>query len=146
MREMLANKYLLNGQAAKAMELYEQALADEPDQADLQCRLILAQLAQASDERTAPLEEVAAFISTIMDRGGREALTKLVEGCQGYAKHADHPGEGAALNGLKALLAGRDEQALLLLSTVDPTKQPAVAALKNRLSNQQTKKAIGGAS
>ena len=146
MREMLANKYLLNGEAAKAMELYEQALVDEPDQADLQCRLILAQLAQANDEQTAPLEEVAAFIGALLDRGGREALSKLVEGCQGYAKHADQPGEGAALNGLKALLAGRDEQALILLSSVDPTQHPAVAALKNQLMSQQTKKASGGAS
>ncbi len=133
MREMLANKYLLNGQAAKAMELYEQALADDPDQADLQCRLILAQLAQSSDERTAPLEEVAAFIGALLDRGGKKALTSLVEGCQGYAKHADHPGEGAALNGLKALLTGHNEQALLLFSSVDPTEHPAVAALRNRL-------------
>ena len=146
MREMLANKYLLNGEAAKAMELYEEALADDPDQADLRCRLILAQLAQATDERTAPLEEVASFITAIVERGGHRELLRLVKGCQGYARHADEPGQGAALNGLKALLAGHDDRALSLLSSVDPKRHPAVAELEKRLRRLQQKSAVGGAS
>jgi len=126
MEPMLANRYLLDGKANLALELYRQALIEEPRQSDLQCRFILASMEL---ER---VDEAAGFIGVMLDEYGPEALEKLQCGCFGFGPN-DRPGEQDAGVGLRALMAGDVEQARQRLGLADPERFPAVAALAKRL-------------
>jgi hypothetical protein len=123
---MLANRYLLNGQAAKALGLYEADLEERPEQPELRCRLILAQLAL---ER---LEEAAGLVLEVLERRGPGALKLLAGGCQGFVPPAD-TAEPDALAGLRALLRGDLAAGRALLGKVDPTRHPVAASLARAL-------------
>jgi len=125
---MLANKYLLNGQAARALGLYQADLAERPEQPELRCRLILAQLEL---ER---VEEAAGLLLEVLAQRGPGALALLVGGCQGFvpAGAADEP---PALAGLRAVLGGRLEAGRDLLRAADPDRYPRLAHLARALED-----------
>jgi hypothetical protein len=128
MRAMLANKYLLDGQAARALGLYQADLAERPEQPELRCRLILAQLALAR------VEEAAGLLLEVLEQRGPGALTLLAAGCQGFlpASAGDDP---PALAGLRAVLAGELEVGRELLRGADPDRQPLLARLARALED-----------
>lgn len=126
MGTMLANRYLLNGRAAEALQLYRQALAAAPDQSALQCRLVLAHL------EAARVDEAAGFVLGMLDTFGPDALAKLRRGCQGFVP-TDVPADHDAVKGLRALMSGHTRRAIDRLGRVDPDQFPAVAALAERL-------------
>ena len=51
MLEMMANRYLLNGDEDKAIELYRQALLEKGENAKLRCRLIGALLRSGREDQ-----------------------------------------------------------------------------------------------
>jgi hypothetical protein len=128
MGAMLANRYLLDGRAAKALALYKKALDDNPDDSELQCRVILAHL------ELDRVDDVAGFIEKMLDENGLEALEKLNQGCKGYVP-TDGPAQHEVVTGLRALIAGDRRRAAEQLHMVDAAQFPAVARLADRVEN-----------
>lgn len=126
MGTMLANRYLLNGRAAEALQLYRQALNAAPEQSALQCRLILAHL------EASRVDEAAGFVLGMLEEFGLTALTRLQTGCQGFVP-TDVPEDHDAITGLRALMSGNTTRARQRLGNVAPGDFPAVAALATRL-------------
>lgn len=128
MNAMLANRYLLDGRAARALELYKKALDDKPADSELQCRFILAHL------ELDRVDEVAVFIEKMLDENGLAALEKLNQGCKGYVP-TDGPAQHEVVTGLRALIAGDQKRATEQLRLVDAAQFPAVARLADRVEN-----------
>lgn len=126
MSEMLANRYLLNGRAAEALECYKKALSSSPKENALRCRMILAHL------ETSGVNDAASFLLGMFDQLGIEALEEIHEGCRGFVP-TDVPEDHDAVKGLRALLAGSIVRSAEKLSKVDPEEFPAVAQLASRL-------------
>lgn len=128
MADMLANRYLLNGFADEALIRYRAALESQPDQPELQCRLILAQL------ELARADEVAGFVLGVLRDGGPTGLARLRQGCRGFVPN-DKPKDPEALIGLRALLAGDWTRARVHLGRVPAAVHPAVAELAEVLES-----------
>jgi hypothetical protein len=126
MREMLANRYLLNGQATRARKLYQDEMERRPGEETLACRMIASVL--ASGDAPAALEEITQFVH----RFGRSRLLRLAEGCQGYLGAFD--GAGSLSQGLRLLLTGDVEAGVARLREVDPAAHPAVIRLLQLLA------------
>ncbi len=126
MNEMLANRYLLNGKAAQALECYRKALAAFPEQSTLKCRMILAHL------ETSDVNDAANFLLGMFDQLGIKAIEELHKGCRGFVP-TDVPEDHEAVKGLRAILSGNLRRAAKILAGVDSNEFPAVARLAARL-------------
>ncbi len=123
---MLANRYLLNGRAAEALECYRKALAGSTKENTLRCRMILAHL------ETSGVNDAASFLLGMFDQLGIKALEELHEGCRGFVP-TDVPEDHDVVKGLRALLAGNLDRAAKILTKVHSREFPAVARLATRL-------------
>lgn len=128
MTDMLANRYLLNGELTAALERYRAALAADPDQPAMQCRLILAQL------ELSRIDDAAGFVLGVLFEDGAAGLARLRAGCRGFVP-SDVPGDHDVLIGLRALLEGDSDRALSRLHKVPADEFPAVAALVRHLED-----------
>jgi tetratricopeptide (TPR) repeat protein len=126
MSEMLANRYLLNGRAARALGLYERALEQNPGQRELRCRLILSYLVL---ER---VEQAARLVLETLEAGGTRALAELAAGCQGFVPPGGQE-EPAAVGALRALLHGDFPRARRLLAGLEAGVLPVLDRLARHL-------------
>ncbi len=123
MKEMLANRYLLNGEPHKAARLYGEALQRQPGRTSLRCRLILAYLWD-SKERQAVQEMLI-----LLKRQGKDALQLLQNGCEGYLPLQQKPAGGELTTSLWRLMRGETKLALDRLQLVKENDIPEMTEL-----------------
>jgi hypothetical protein len=123
MREMLANKYLLDGYPGKIDVLYREAPPIPQEREPLQCRLIASYLRSGWTSRAA--REFTHIIRT----EGLQGLLHLSQGCREFLATVETPQSDPILCGLWALLGGDWLRTFEMLRHADLTSQPDVITL-----------------
>ncbi|RJO64378.1 MAG: tetratricopeptide repeat protein [Myxococcales bacterium] len=126
--EMLANRYLLNGDPKRAIALYREAIESKPDVEAARCRLAVAYL---QDGR---FDEAADQLYSILEDRGEATPDCVASRCRGFVKSTELAAAGDIGDGLCRLVNGEIEDARRLLAGSDLTRYPSVTKLLSRLA------------
>ncbi len=129
MNEMLANRYLLNGDLKRAIDGYRRLLAECPDSESARCRLVLACLAEGR------LEEAAGELNGMIRKAGLDALGCLENNSEPFLAQVMLSADTPMTKGLGLLLSGDLQRALFMLNNDNLAGFPAVTDLRRQLAD-----------
>jgi Flp pilus assembly protein TadD len=131
MSDMLANRYLLNNEPEKAIELYREALQKNRHTEGVRCKLIAACL------RGGQIDLALSELSTMLDLKGAAVLHQLGNSCRGYVPRKELASDDPTSIGLWLVLEGEVERARRVLADANMENSSQNGGLLARLLDVQ---------